>query len=191
MTLTADPPAPAVPAPAPTLPDAVNRLAALLCPDRLERLVAPTLAALDPYLRNGPTGGADTALITVDDAARLIAIYGPHHTLIADVLTIFRPWLIPARLTPTARRPTNPPPTAAAVATEDTDTDTDVALTARELDVLHLLAEGLTNPAIGRRLYLSQDTVKTYMRKIFRKLGAANRTQAVLRAQQARLLPRP
>jgi DNA-binding CsgD family transcriptional regulator len=52
-------------------------------------------------------------------------------------------------------------------------------LTAREVDVLQLMAEGASNAAIGEALVISQATVKSHVRHILRKLGAANRTEAV------------
>ncbi|HLA07086.1 MAG TPA: alpha/beta fold hydrolase [Anaerolineales bacterium] len=59
---------------------------------------------------------------------------------------------------------------------------------ARELEILHLLAEGLTNNEIAARLHLSQETVRWYNKRIFEKLGAGNRTQAVQRASELNLL---
>jgi len=52
-------------------------------------------------------------------------------------------------------------------------------LSAQELKVLRLVAEGLTNPEIGARLYLSRHTVKEYVSHAMRKLGASNRIEAV------------
>lgn len=52
-------------------------------------------------------------------------------------------------------------------------------LSARELQVLRLVADGLTNEAVGRRLFLEQDTVRTHMFRIGKKLGASGRTNAV------------
>jgi DNA-binding CsgD family transcriptional regulator len=52
-------------------------------------------------------------------------------------------------------------------------------LTARELEVLHLMSEGASNASIGEALVISQATVKSHVRHILRKLGAANRTEAV------------
>ncbi|HEY6761156.1 MAG TPA: LuxR C-terminal-related transcriptional regulator [Baekduia sp.] len=53
------------------------------------------------------------------------------------------------------------------------------SLTARELEVLHLMSEGASNAAIGEALVISQATVKSHVRHILRKLRAANRTEAV------------
>jgi two-component system, NarL family, nitrate/nitrite response regulator NarL len=48
-------------------------------------------------------------------------------------------------------------------------------LTRREIELVHLVAQGLRNKEIGRRLVLSECTVKTHLRNIYRKLGIANR----------------
>lgn len=55
-------------------------------------------------------------------------------------------------------------------------------LTAREVQVLELLAEGLPNRAIAERLGISDQTVKFHVASVMAKLGAANRTDAVRRA---------
>lgn len=55
-------------------------------------------------------------------------------------------------------------------------------LSERELEVLALLAKGLSNRQIGHELYLSIDTVKSHVRSLFRKLEVNNRTQAALAA---------
>jgi DNA-binding NarL/FixJ family response regulator len=54
-----------------------------------------------------------------------------------------------------------------------------VTLTMRELDVLRLVAEGLTNREIGSRLFLSADTVNGHLDSIYRKLGVSDRAHAV------------
>jgi len=53
------------------------------------------------------------------------------------------------------------------------------ALTERELQVLTGMSRGRSNAEIGRELYLSEDTVKTHARRLFRKMGAADRAHAV------------
>ncbi len=55
-------------------------------------------------------------------------------------------------------------------------------LTAREVEVLHLLAEGVSNRDIAERLFISEKTVKNHTNSIFRKMGVSDRTQAVLQA---------
>lgn len=56
------------------------------------------------------------------------------------------------------------------------------ALSARETEVLRLVARGLTNADIGRELYISEATVKTYLMRVFGKLDVADRTAAVTKA---------
>ncbi len=61
-------------------------------------------------------------------------------------------------------------------------------LTQRERDVLRLLADGLANEEIGKRLYISAETVRTHVRKAMDKLDADTRTQAVARALRDHLI---
>jgi len=61
-------------------------------------------------------------------------------------------------------------------------------LSEREKEVLRLLAQGLTNREIARRLVLAEGTVKNYVTTILQKLGVRDRTQAALRARQMGLL---
>jgi DNA-binding NarL/FixJ family response regulator len=63
-----------------------------------------------------------------------------------------------------------------------------VVLTPRELDVLRLVAEGLSNREIGQRLHLGEATVKTHLLTAFPKLEARSRTGAVTRARDLGLL---
>ena len=61
-------------------------------------------------------------------------------------------------------------------------------LTQRERDVLRLLADGLSNDEIGKRLFISGETVRTHVRKAMDKLGADTRTQAVAVALRDHLI---
>ena len=61
-------------------------------------------------------------------------------------------------------------------------------LTTREHDVLLLLADGLSAADIGARLHLSESTVKSHVARIYQKLGAANRAQALVTAMRVGLL---
>jgi DNA-binding NarL/FixJ family response regulator len=54
----------------------------------------------------------------------------------------------------------------------------ETGLTARELEVLEMVSRGLPNRAVAEELFLSDQTVKRHLRKVYRKLGVANRTEA-------------
>ena len=64
-----------------------------------------------------------------------------------------------------------------------------LGITARELEILTLIARGLSNREIATQLFVSENTVKTHCARTFDKLGAARRTQAVLRGKELGLLP--
>ncbi|WSA22418.1 response regulator transcription factor [Streptosporangium subroseum] len=61
-------------------------------------------------------------------------------------------------------------------------------LSRREVEVLQLVAQGLTNADIGRALFITEATVKTYVVRIFAKLDVSDRTAAVMAAMQAGIL---
>jgi DNA-binding NarL/FixJ family response regulator len=71
----------------------------------------------------------------------------------------------------------------------DTDTDASIGaiihLTGRELEVLRLLARGYTNKQIADELAIAEETIKTHLMRIFRRLGVGNRTDAVVTALRA------
>jgi DNA-binding CsgD family transcriptional regulator len=62
-------------------------------------------------------------------------------------------------------------------------------ITTRELEILGLIATGLSNREIAARLFVSENTVKTHSSRLFDKLGAKRRTQAVQIGKTARLIP--
>ena len=64
-----------------------------------------------------------------------------------------------------------------------------LGITARELEILGLIATGLSNREIAGRLFVSENTVKTHSSRLFDKLGAKRRTQAVQLGKGARLIP--
>lgn len=65
----------------------------------------------------------------------------------------------------------------------------EMGITPRELEILGLIAAGLSNREIANRLFVSENTVKTHSSRLFDKLGAKRRTQAVQLGKQARLIP--
>ena len=64
-----------------------------------------------------------------------------------------------------------------------------LGITARELEILELIAEGLSNKEIAERVHVSENTVKTHSGRVFAKLGARRRTQAVQLGKESRLIP--
>jgi NarL family two-component system response regulator LiaR len=64
-----------------------------------------------------------------------------------------------------------------------------LAITPRELEILELIAAGLSNKEIAEHVFVSENTVKTHSSRIFDKLGARRRTQAVQLAKEFRLIP--
>jgi ATP/maltotriose-dependent transcriptional regulator MalT len=65
----------------------------------------------------------------------------------------------------------------------------DLRITPRELEILNLIAKGMSNREIAGRLFVSENTVKTHSSRVFEKLGAKRRTQAVQLGKEFGLLP--
>jgi ATP-dependent transcriptional regulator len=64
-----------------------------------------------------------------------------------------------------------------------------LGISRRELEVLQLIAEGLSNQEIAARLYVSLNTIKTHSSRIFEKLDVKRRTQAIEKAKRLSLIP--
>jgi two-component system, NarL family, response regulator LiaR len=64
-----------------------------------------------------------------------------------------------------------------------------LGITPREMDILELIAKGMSNREIAEKLYVSENTVKTHSSRVFSKLGAKRRTQAVQLGKEFGLLP--
>jgi DNA-binding CsgD family transcriptional regulator len=64
-----------------------------------------------------------------------------------------------------------------------------LSITPREMEILELIAQGLSNREIAGKLYVSENTVKTHSSRVFDKLGARRRTQAVQLGKEFGLLP--
>ncbi|SCL13112.1 regulatory protein, luxR family [Micromonospora rhizosphaerae] len=89
---------------------------------------------------------------------------------------------------PAGNEPESPPPTGQRPAAAPRASRDSVGLTERELQVLLGMAEGKSNAEIGRELFVSEDTVKTHARRLFRKLGARDRAHAVAAGFRAGLV---
>jgi len=96
-------------------------------------------------------------------------------------------WLDPAIAGRVLREPAKMAISAAATP-EKTSEGENIVLSDREREVLNLVADGLSNPEIGKRLYVSAETVKTHLRRIMEKLVVDDRTQAAVKALRQGLL---
>lgn len=76
---------------------------------------------------------------------------------------------------------------AAAIAAQLRQPETE-ALSARELEVLRLVAEGLSNPEIAKRLFVAPSTIKTHLERAYGKLGVNDRAAAIAQAKDRKLL---
>jgi two-component system, NarL family, response regulator LiaR len=65
----------------------------------------------------------------------------------------------------------------------------DLSITPREMEILQLIAKGMSNREIAEKLFVSENTVKTHSSRVFDKLGARRRTQAVQLGKEFGLLP--
>ena len=119
--------------------------------------------------------------IFVDEGARMVPLLS--EALARDILPAYTSKLLAALEAEKHRtQETSSPPRAAYIQPESE------SLSPRELEVLQLVAQGLSNDEIGKRLFLALDTIKGHNRKIFEKLGVQRRTEAVARARELGLL---
>lgn len=116
-------------------------------------------------------------------------IYG---ALVAILFAAFGIWLglrITRRREVIVVREVPVPVTARERFAPDTAQQQNLGITTRELEILNLVARGLSNREIANELFVSENTVKTHCARTFDKLGAARRTQAVQRGKELGLLP--
>jgi len=166
--------------------------------ERLRTLVLQAVAqhALDEE------GGAEqgAAAHSLDDALALaepggfIRLFVDEGAPMADLLSVaaaqgIRPDYVGRLLAAFRREAEGEHPAASAPASPAAGPSSSAdPLSPRELEVLRLIAQGLSNQEIGTRLYLALDTVKGHNRRIFEKLGVQRRTEAVARARELGLL---
>jgi DNA-binding CsgD family transcriptional regulator len=147
-----------------------------------------TRRALRDILLFGVCGGVLITLLKFTEYRFLVVehsveIYGG---LVAALFSALGIWL---GLTLTRRKPPLLQPPQSALFTLDETRLTELGITPRELEILELIAAGLSNREIADRLCVSENTVKTHSSRLFDKLGARRRTQAVQLGKQAHLIP--
>ncbi|WP_160150817.1 response regulator transcription factor [Microbacterium timonense] len=137
------------------------------------RVVIVTTFELDEYVIRAVLAGASGFLVKDTEPADLIRAVRS----VADGDALLSPG-VTRRLLDTAASRLRPAPDPQLLAT----------LTEREVDVLRLVAEGLTNDEIGARLYLSPLTAKTHVSRIMQKLHARDRVRLVILAYESGLV---
>ena len=110
-----------------------------------------------------------------------VAIYG---VLIAILFAGAGIWLGTRLLAPRERIVEVAVPAVSAKVTADDTVRERLGITRRELEILELVARGLSNREIGETLFVSENTVKTHCSRAFDKLGARRRTEAVQRSRE-------
>jgi DNA-binding NarL/FixJ family response regulator len=155
--------------------DGLEATRRILARDSQTRILVLTTFDLDEYVYDALRAGASGFLLKDVTAERLfdaVRVIAAGEALLAPTVTrrLIGEF---ARLRPQPR-----PPELA-------------TLTPRETEVLRLVAEGLSNPEIARRLVVTEETVKTHVSRMLGKLGLRDRTQAVVAAYESGLvLPR-
>lgn len=174
---------------APTAADAV----------RLSAEARPDVVLMDLHFGDGPAGGVEaTATITsAGPTPRVIVLttYGTDADILAALEAGAVGYLLkdapPEELVAAVRAAAaGASALAPAIATRLVERvrTPGTQLTARETEVLALVAEGLTNQQVSRRLFLSEATVKSHLAHIFTKLGVDSRTAAVTTARDRGIL---
>ena len=153
---------------------------------------------LSHVLLLGLVGGVLIAILRWSEYQFLVIehsleIYG---AIVAIIFVVFGIWLgikltkprekivLREVLVPTTAEPAPPAPFTLNQVQLDA-----IGITPRELEILSLIAQGLSNREIADRLFVSENTVKTHCSRAFDKLGARRRTQAVQLGKQLGLLP--
>ena len=153
--------------------DATREIVALERDDSSRVLILTTFE-LDEYVYEALRAGASGFLLKRTPAEDLVAGV----RVVAAGEALLAPSITRRLITEFARRPATDRPSPAAL--DD--------LTAREREVLLLIAEGLSNHEIAEKLFLSEGTVKTHIKRIFYKLDLRDRTQAVILAYNVGLV---
>ena len=138
------------------------------------RVVVLTTFELDEYVFEAMRAGASGFLVKHTEPAELVRAV----RVVADGEALLSPSVTRRLVSEFAARTKEPAGSSAAL----------VELTAREREVMALVAEGLTNAEIGERLFMSPATARTHVSRILTKLGARDRTQLVVMAYESGLV---
>jgi DNA-binding CsgD family transcriptional regulator len=145
-----------------------------------------------PVLLYGFVGGALIAVLKLTEYRWLVVqhsieIYGG---IVATIFAVVGIWLgrklTRVKETVVVREVQVPAPSEFV---RDADKVESLGITPRELEILELIAKGLSNKEIADRVFVSENTVKTHSSRVFDKLGAKRRTQAVQLGKDLRLIP--
>jgi DNA-binding NarL/FixJ family response regulator len=155
--------------------DGLEATRRILAADNNARVLILTTFDLDEYIYEALRAGASGFVLKDEPPEQLIAAI--HTVAGGDALLSPSVTKRVIRQFTHAPRPAPPP--------RELD-----ELTAREREILRLIAQGLSNFEIGEQLYISETTVKTHVTHILQKLGLRDRVQAVVLAYQTGLLER-
>jgi DNA-binding NarL/FixJ family response regulator len=144
----------------------------ILAANDTARILILTTFGLDEYVYEALRAGASGFVLKDDPPEQLIAAV----RTVAGGNALLSPAITKRVIEQFARIPRPVPP-------KEFD-----ELTAREQDILRLIATGLSNAEIGQQLYISETTVKTHVTHILQKLGLRDRVQAVVLAYQTGLI---
>lgn len=168
--------------------DLVIKLADLLRDHHATALYAATIGLLGDQIQPTPRDTGEPAMVNADTVAKLIAAYSKqgHLVALAPALALIEPYLPVLERSEPIIVEINPDKVALEVS-RSVASD----LSGREIQALVGMANGMSNGDIGKSLYLSEDTIKTHARRLFRKLGARDRAHAVRLAYDAGILQAP
>jgi DNA-binding NarL/FixJ family response regulator len=152
--------------------DGLEATRRILAADQDARVLILTTFDLDDYIYEGLSAGASGFVLKDDPPEQLIAAI----RTVAAGDALLSPTVTKRVIQQFAHVPRAKPP-------KGLD-----ELTAREQEILQLIAEGLSNAEIGERLYISETTVKTHVTHILQKLDLRDRVQAVVLAYQSGLV---
>jgi DNA-binding NarL/FixJ family response regulator len=152
--------------------DGLEATRRILASDEEARILILTTFDLDEYVYEALCAGASGFVLKDDPPEQLIAAV----RTVAAGDALLSPAITKRVISQFTRIPRPAPP-------KELD-----ELSSRELEVLRLIARGLSNSEIGQELYISETTVKTHITHILQKLGLRDRVQAVVLAHEAGLL---